>query len=257
MRPFEVKKYQGIWFPEKEIHFVEMVDKVPLVNGKGVYQYHKYRDCLKRFKQRRRVIDIGAHIGFWSMHMRKDFQQVESFEPVPLHRYCFLANVFEEEPGAHGTSFLEAIIHDENCNLYPYALAEKEKTVSICTPNPEETGDTWVRDEGLDLDRVNKYKDWDSVTDENVAENVPAYPLDSFNFENVDMIKIDCEGYEFFILQGAKETLLKWKPLVIVEQKPTLALKYHLEETQAVTYLKSLGAKFRRNMSNDFIMSWD
>src|SRR5205814_1242528 len=43
--------------------------------------------------------------------------------------------------------------------------------------------------------------------------------LDSFELNFVDFIKIDCEGYEPQVLQGAKATLERCRPCVIVEQK--------------------------------------
>lgn len=42
--------------------------------------------------------------------------------------------------------------------------------------------------------------------------------IDSFNFANVDFIKIDVEGDEKSVLEGAFETLEKWKPVVVLEQ---------------------------------------
>ena len=41
--------------------------------------------------------------------------------------------------------------------------------------------------------------------------------LDSFNILNVAFIKLDCEGYEPKILQGAKNTILRDKPVICCE----------------------------------------
>ena len=41
--------------------------------------------------------------------------------------------------------------------------------------------------------------------------------LDSFEFDRVDIIKIDAEGYELPVLQGAKETILRNRPWVQIE----------------------------------------
>jgi len=41
--------------------------------------------------------------------------------------------------------------------------------------------------------------------------------LDSFNLQNVGLIKIDTQGYELQVLLGAKETILKNKPRLIIE----------------------------------------
>ena len=82
--------------------------------------------------------------------------------------------------------------------------------------------------------------------------------LDDFNFQNVDFIKIDCEGYEYFVLRGAEKTLLQNKPCIIVEQKPETGMeKYGIGITDGVKYLESLGAKRRASIQGDYILSWE
>lgn len=41
--------------------------------------------------------------------------------------------------------------------------------------------------------------------------------LDDYGFENIDLIKIDVEGAEMHVLNGAKETIRKSKPVVLFE----------------------------------------
>jgi len=49
--------------------------------------------------------------------------------------------------------------------------------------------------------------------------SIPLKTLDSFNFNNVDLIKIDVEGFEEEILAGAMETIIRNKPVIVVEQQ--------------------------------------
>jgi hypothetical protein len=81
--------------------------------------------------------------------------------------------------------------------------------------------------------------------------------LDSLEFSGVDFLKIDCEGYEHHVIAGARETLLRCKPCVIVEQKPhKLGPNFGIKGTPAVDALKALGAEVRREISGDYIMAW-
>jgi hypothetical protein len=41
--------------------------------------------------------------------------------------------------------------------------------------------------------------------------------LDSFNFTDLNLLKIDVEGWEFEVLKGAVETIKKHKPVLLVE----------------------------------------
>ena len=45
------------------------------------------------------------------------------------------------------------------------------------------------------------------------------YTIDEFNFLDIDYIKIDVDGYELNVLQGAVNTIKKYNPLLIVEQE--------------------------------------
>ena len=49
------------------------------------------------------------------------------------------------------------------------------------------------------------------------SETVPLKSLDSFAFQVVDFIKIDVEGHEFALLQGAVETIQASNPAMLIE----------------------------------------
>lgn len=49
------------------------------------------------------------------------------------------------------------------------------------------------------------------------AGGIRVEPLDDLNFQQIDFIKIDAEGYEPLVLEGAQETLIRLKPILLVE----------------------------------------
>jgi hypothetical protein len=55
---------------------------------------------------------------------------------------------------------------------------------------------------------------------------VPARTIDSYNFEEVDAIKIDVEGTEMFVIEGAKDTIDRCRPSVQVEIVPKQCAQY-------------------------------
>lgn len=214
------------WFPDHEEHLQDWMNTVgDRQHGRLIYQGHKYQAAMAYVTNHRRAIDVGAHVGLWSFQMVHDFQNVEAFEPMPEHRDCWRENI----PG-QGTA--------SKC-MHPYALGADERTVHIATRTPNSSGDTGVEPDGEGVE-------------------VQQRTLDSFGFDEVGLIKIDCEGYELFVCQGARETLLRSKPVVIVEQKPETGgpERYGIGETDAVTYLESLGAKRREGIQGDYILSW-
>jgi hypothetical protein len=79
--------------------------------------------------------------------------------------------------------------------------------------------------------------------------------LDSFGLSNLDFLKIDCEGYEHHVIEGAIETLLRCKPCVIVEQKPhKLGPNFGIKGTPALDLLKEMGYRVAREIGGDYIM---
>jgi FkbM family methyltransferase len=76
----------GMHLPKNDHHFIPYV-------AMGDYQGQTYAKMLDLLPERNIVLDIGAHVGFWSKKMAADFAQVLSFEPVPTNFECLTKNV--------------------------------------------------------------------------------------------------------------------------------------------------------------------
>jgi len=220
-----VKLVDSWYFPEGETHLPQWManPKVRMIlNGRPAYQGQKQEAAISYCKQRRVAVDVGGHVGLWSFNLAHWFEEVHAFEPVAAHRACFEANVL--------TNDSEQDVYMNNVTLHAYALGDRDGSVSIRT-EPTSSGDSRVDGAG----------------------DIPMRTLDSFQLANVDLIKIDCEGFELFVLRGAEELLARQKPVVIVEQKPGHAQKFGLGERDAIPYLESLGYVVAREMAGDFI----
>lgn len=215
-----MKNFDKWVFPDKEEHLIEWMGKVnQRLNGRLAYQGKKYLEAMQFVKNKRVAIDVGSHVGLWAYNMAHDFEEVVGFEPMALHAECWRENMKEIS----------------NATLFEIALGESEGGVEVSTYTENSSGDTHISGKG----------------------NIPMKTLDSIGIQNVDLIKIDCEGYELNVLKGAKNTLLSSKPVVIVEQKRDMAEKFGNELLGAVKFLKDLGAKQRMEISGDYILSWD
>ena len=87
--------------------------------------------------------------------------------------------------------------------------------------------------------------------------NIEMWRLDTLEFDRIDYIKIDCEGYELTILEGAEQTVKKHKPVIVVEQKLHKDTGI-TEDTQygAVELLESWGMIELAKVNNDCILGW-
>ena len=49
------------------------------------------------------------------------------------------------------------------------------------------------------------------------SQEVPVQTLDQYNYDDVCLIKIDVEGHELDVLKGATQTMLRERPVLLVE----------------------------------------
>jgi hypothetical protein len=77
-----MKQVEGIWLPDEDTHFQTMFPQFPKVGGRATYQYDKLQSCLDLCQSRRVAVDVGAHVGLWSMILCDHFATVVAFEPV-------------------------------------------------------------------------------------------------------------------------------------------------------------------------------
>ena len=215
-------QHQGIWLPDGEKHFPEWMDESgEIVDGRGTYQIRKWRACLPWIRRWRRAVDVGAHVGFWSIQMIARFERVAAFEPHAVFRECWERNIAKREAD----------------DLYACALSDRIGGCDLAY-DPADSGGTHV---ATDADG-----------------KIPMLRLDQFGFTDVDFLKIDCEGYEHRVLDGARKTLSLCKPCVIVEQKPhKLGPNFGIEGTPACDLLREMGAHCREVISGDYIFAWD
>ena len=209
----------GWWFPDTEDHFPRMLDKSVSKGGPKEYQYQVRNRSLTYVKQRRLALDIGANVGLWSRDLVKNFTQVIAFEPVAMFRECLTRNVFAK-----------------NLDVRPIALGDQEGMISMIITEGN-TGHTHV--------------------DPNSANgDTEITKLDSLNLDNVDYIKIDCEGYEYRVLRGAEQTIKRCRPVVVIEQKPHDAYSRDYGQFAAIGLLQEWGMVKLDQVKDDWIMGW-
>ena len=230
----------GWWLPDGEEHLQQWMLKVNhKENGldgetRLTYQYHKYQAAMKHTARRGRAIDVGAHVGLWSWVMARDFLDVVCFEPVTVHQECWEANMKSAK----------------NATLHRVALGATSSVARVRNRTPGSSGDTGI-DPVAERSSLRA-----SIQDE--GEEVQVRTLDEFNIPNVDFIKIDCEGYELYVLQGAVDTIKRCRPCIIVEQKPETGMKdrYGLEPADCLNFLGRLGMRVRAGIQGDYILNF-
>ena len=152
-------------------------------------------------------LDIGAHIGLISL-------AVNLKKPGHLI-HCIECNNINFE-----NLYFNTRQHD-NISLYNFALGDKHKICNMIV-NAENSGCTHINSttssdgtkETYDysyLERVRHHYSYNKLF-------YSVVPLDSITFINrISVIKMDVEGFEYFVLLGAKKFLEKHRPTIIIE----------------------------------------
>lgn len=153
-------------------------------------------DIFKSFCQNNfHVLDIGANIGITTIALANICKngKVVAIEPVPATFNLLKKNI--KQSGL------------KNIKEYNFALGSKE-SVSIMQGIHSFLAGSFIAD---------SYP----LTSQEFSVKVPVKTLDnefnSFNMPRLDFLKIDVEGYELFVLEGAKDSLKKFKPIVYLE----------------------------------------
>lgn len=184
-----MKKVFDWWLPDSDKHITEKLEEQSVVNRGYDYQTQQ-RDyalsfALKYAERHNFAIDIGGHVGLWSVDMANQFKELIIFEPIEENRECLIKNMSDR-----GIT---------NYRLHKCALGSIDGHTKL-NKELDNSGNPFV-----DL--------------ENGTEDVQVKKLDNFGFKRVDFIKIDVEGYELEVLKGAEHTLKVCKPIIVLETK--------------------------------------
>jgi len=92
------------------------------------------------------------------------------------------------------------------------------------------------------------------------GESTSTLKIDDLKLEKFDFLKLDIQGYEVFALEGAIQSLMRFKPFVFVEIEPHQLARHQCNPQQVVELLKGIGYKMfniKTDYPSDYICSID
>jgi FkbM family methyltransferase len=137
------------------------------------------------------AIDIGAFIGTHTLTLSDSVKNgtVYSFEPQPWAYNAIKCSLNENEI--------------KNVVLKNVGISDKKDMIKFCS---DSTGGSTICHE-----KKKKISKWKYVY------NIDILSIDSMKLKNISIIKIDVEGHELKVLNGAKDTIKRNKPTIIIE----------------------------------------
>ena len=226
----------------------------PRFSGNNVYyQGNNSRLIRTIYPKARRIIDVGANVGNNTIAYSEWAQKVESFEPTPTTLKMLKANIAiakqQKLKGVYwkGTDQEGDLYRDETATAGWYTYKGVHQPMDVVADITVHEVAATNRNEGtIDiLDHTDHGGHNHVILDsKNIklreTQNlvpVPARTIDSYNFEDVDAIKIDVEGSELLVMQGAKDTIERCRPSVQVEIVPKQCNLFNYEPQDLYDYM--------------------
>jgi len=183
------------------------------------YEKDEINFILKLIKNNAKILDIGANIGWYSLKIAKNIDNVDilAFEPIPktfdyLNKNIDLNHVSNIETFNYGFS-------DEEKDLIFYYYPEGSCNASAANLSEREDVDKII----CKLTTLDKF-----INDENIS---------------IDFIKCDVEGSELFVFKGGIETIKRDKPIIFTELLRKWAAKFNYHPNEVISLLKRNGYK--------------
>lgn len=203
------------WLPKTDTHFAEML----AINSEYQYKIKNIIADNTHLLNFDFVVDVGANVGLWARWFAsQNAGQIICFEPIEKNLACLKKN----------TSDLSQI------KIHNSALGNKSGFITLYIEKSESnTGQHTIDKNYFGESALLK------------GFTVPVATLDSYKLSPT-FIKIDVQGAEMMVLEGATKTLKKHKPGLCVEcEDPDLA---------TIKFLESIGYRVVGNTNSDFLM---
>lgn len=134
----------------------------------------------------RRFLDIGANVGVYSFYFRNIFRNIDAFEPIAEITYRLKS------------------LQAPHIHIHNIALSNRAGDINLNIPIIN----------GITTPARASIETRDS---KNIKRNVKIRTVDSYDFDDIDLIKIDVEGHEESVIKGAQNTIKKTLPIILVE----------------------------------------
>ena len=198
--------------------YIDDKDSLQLAKN-GIYNYEQTQFIKKLVKKKHIVLDIGAHIGYFTLIMAKQAKQVHAFEPEARNFQLLKMNL--------------ELNKQSNVKLHNVAVAETNgKTMlHLCEMN-----------RGM-------HRIYPSHWCKGGTREVQTVRIDDI-IQEADFIKMDIEGAELGALKGMTKLLKKCDITIIMEFLPSSIEEYGVKPRNIHDLLTSLGYDFKLSLKD-------
>ena len=195
------------------------------------YQKRNLKNVLNICVKYEYAIDVGANIGLITIQLASRFKNILAIEPIASTYECLKYNT----------------------RTYPQI-----QTLNVAISNYDgEIGFAGSLESSMHIKTSKEY-----------SSKVQCLCLDSLDILGCDLLKIDVEGHELEVIQGAIETIKKYHPMIILEEVSSfkkgsannLYKQYGKDFTQylrqARMILEDMGYAVYFRQGHDFVLAY-
>lgn len=157
----------------------------------------KFLELLVR--QGDRVIDVGGNRGAYAYKLWRLGAKVEVFEPNPT---CF-------------TILTDWAADKASVHIHAVALSSQAGSANLHVP--VDGGNEYDYFASIENARFTDLRGDEWVSLQTIDKPISLQTLDSYGFAGVSLIKIDVEGHEYGVIQGAASTIAASRPALLIE----------------------------------------
>ena len=210
----DIVLHKGYYWPKKDGSGSGVTETYAPQDSCCFHLLYTYPDIptkiAEHIKEKKVVVQAGGNCGVYVKQYAELFETVYTFEPSPVLFYCLNLNV-------------------TNSNVYKFqaCIGNTRQPVSMKSYLPD-VGGTHVGDVG----------------------DTPQFLIDDLNLNRCDLIHLDIEGFELFALQGAINTINKYKPTIVIEYAEIWLNRYGYNLSIIDKYLNNIGYVFDTSIYN-------
>jgi FkbM family methyltransferase len=176
------------------------------------------------------IFDIGANIGWYSIHLAKKINsaKIYSFEPIPETFTKLKKNI--------------EINNISNINLVNTPLSnEVQKLTFYYSPSATGASSSVNISEEIDIKKL-----------ECTTDTIDLFVKNN-NINKIDFIKCDVEGSELFVYQGGIESIKKYSPIIFTEMLRKWAAKFNYHPNDIINLFSEIGYNCYKSMNKKLI----
>lgn len=199
--------------------------------GRGIFERTSFELLMRHAPVRDVAVEVGAHVGSWTLGMSKLFKSVIGFEPHPVNRHYLERNLARAQPA--------------NVTILPFAVTEDPQlafriTALHLTRNSGGAHLVWGQEAAPDTAPVTAVR-----LDDILPQHVPLG-------RQIGIMKVDVEGLELSVLRSGEAMLRAHRPAVLLEINRNCQ-RYGVSGEQVHDYMSDIGYRQSGRNHNDFV----